>query len=522
MSLGKKLLLAPSLCVLAFGPILLAGAQDADSIRRRLETARSLIEEGRGEAALADLEAALAERPDPDTAALRAYCLFRLGRWRKALEISEADLHRYGGEPSILWALAPLRWRAGRTDEAASAAWAYLATGGFSTDLLWLVALHSCMGGDVAAAERILDQGLARAPGDEQLLLERFLMDWTMNPRRNLLPRLEQYEKLPAGVESPRFPTQPYRFWIERSQERELYSIRGDESPATRTADLGGSYPTLEVSISGKVGLALLDTGSAGNVIDRRVAERLGLPLGPENDILCLAGIAKGRAVLLPRLEIGSLLLEQVPATAIDFAGQNMGVPDLALILGSQLLLAARLAVVLNIDEGTITFLSSGPGSGGVAGGIAAPVWVVPRGGPYVQLTDLRGTPLGLALFDTGHGGVIFAPSVLERLTRSPLELLKNHEMQAMGDERTIRGKFCKASNVVFVFAGARGITREAVAGEFVPMSRFTELGFDVAGIIGYSVLRDLFSRVRIDLPARTLVWWRRDEPPGAPKEKRG
>ncbi|MEW6745837.1 MAG: tetratricopeptide repeat protein [Planctomycetota bacterium] len=264
-----------------------------------------LIDEGSAEAALADLEGALAERPDPDTAALRAYCLFRLGRWRKALEISEADLCRYGGEPAILWALAPLRWREGRIDDAARAAWAYLVTGGFSSDVLWLLALHSCMGGDVA-------------------------------------------------------------------------------------------------------------------------------------------------------------------------------------------------------------------------GGTAARMWVVPRGGPYVQLTDSRGAPLGFALFDTGQGGVILAPSVLGRLARTPLELLENHEMRAMGDEGTIRGRFWSASNVVFGFAGARGITPEAVAGEFVPMSRFTELGFDVAGIIGYSVFRDLFCRVRIDLPARTMVWWRREEPPRAAKEKSG
>jgi tetratricopeptide (TPR) repeat protein len=90
------------------------GRQDASqSVVGKLE---ALIEKGQIGAALELAEKTHREKPDPEIASRRARCLYLLGRWEEALDLSEEDLRRFPQAPSLLFALrpAPLEGRQSR------------------------------------------------------------------------------------------------------------------------------------------------------------------------------------------------------------------------------------------------------------------------------------------------------------------------------------------------------------------------------------------------------------------------
>lgn len=119
-------------------------------------------------------------------------------------------------------------------------------------------------------------------------------------------------------------------------------------------------YSQKEIVISGRINgseelIFLLDTGASDTIIDRRVAAEHYLTKLGMYDIAAMAGMVTARSSSIKRLELGNLLMNDVPARILDLSAQSrqMGKP-IAGIIGTNVI--SKFLVTLDYGKPAVTF----------------------------------------------------------------------------------------------------------------------------------------------------------------------
>jgi hypothetical protein len=160
-----------------------------------------------------------------------------------------------------------------------------------------------------------------------------------------------------------------------------------------------GSYLVTEIELNGHRLPALLDTGSEITIVDPAVAKEIGLKTGQQLDATAVGG--KKFNVLRadsPRLTAGAFTRTGGWVAVADFSELEEMIPQhFSVILGADFL--AQVALQVDRDAGTITFLSSGTHPGGAF--TTAPLDVSQPGNQFVIPLYVDGHPIDVQI-DSG------------------------------------------------------------------------------------------------------------------------
>ncbi len=141
----------------------------------------------------------------------------------------------------------------------------------------------------------------------------------------------------------------------------------------------------------------LFDTGASDTLIDRRVAAEHFLPKQGEFDIKAISGVVSTQTSTVKRLEIGHLIINDVPVRIIDLSPQSkhLGRP-IAGIIGTNVI--SKYLVTLDYSKPSITFADL---ENGARPPNAVPLPFAVQQAPFVAAL-LNGKEPQLLLADTG------------------------------------------------------------------------------------------------------------------------
>jgi predicted aspartyl protease len=140
----------------------------------------------------------------------------------------------------------------------------------------------------------------------------------------------------------------------------------------------------------------LLDTGASDTLIDRRVAAEHFLPKDGTFNIASMSGIVAAENSIVKRLELGKLIINDIPVKIIDLSGQSKHLGrQVAGIIGMNVV--GRYLVTLDYSKPAITFADA---DDGVRPNVK-PVPFVKNEAPYVS-AGLNGKESCNFLVDTG------------------------------------------------------------------------------------------------------------------------
>jgi hypothetical protein len=250
--------------------------------------------------------------------------------------------------------------------------------------------------------------------------------------------------------------------------------------------------PTVRVRIRGKNYQFWLDTGSSLTVLSSRVAKEAGASvLGQDTlTIATFAGVAPARPTVLPRMEIGSIVIRNSPAIVIEsdlmrVQGSASVVPWSGLpvdgIIGWDII--RRFDMSLDYASGKITFAK--PTDLGTSGTPAQNLkWV---GKPFIQLRTESGVVLHLTL-DTGAQGSFLNSAVLKKADVVPM----SSTTRSYGIART-GGQATRAVAVLSVEVGGKSLRlKDLIVYNPTPSGLF-----NCDGILGSDIAQ--FGTIRID-----------------------
>lgn len=207
--------------------------------------------------------------------------------------------------------------------------------------------------------------------------------------------------------------------------------VRVGESPVS---DVLG-FVVIPASIDGQRVSLLLDTGAAAGLVRPDAAARLGLPGDPQH-VTLLQGTGGDAGwtphVLIPRLEIGGLMVHGITAPLGGLPALPRVVPAVAGLLGADLL--SRFDLEIDLREHRVAFyrVTEG-GEPGLCEEAALPPWkgafdTIPlrRSGDRL-LADIEVNGQSMtALIDTGARSLILSTPSAERLGVSPEALARD------------------------------------------------------------------------------------------------
>ena len=140
----------------------------------------------------------------------------------------------------------------------------------------------------------------------------------------------------------------------------------------------------------------LLDTGASDTLVDRRVAAEHFLSKDGQFNIAAMSGVVAAENSTLKRLELGKLIINDVPVKIIDLSGQSKHLGrQVAGILGMNVI--SRYLLTLDYSKPALTFSDADDG----VRPAVKPVPFVKTDAPYVSAT-LNGKEACTFLVDTG------------------------------------------------------------------------------------------------------------------------
>ena len=180
---------------------------------------------------------------------------------------------------------------------------------------------------------------------------------------------------------------------------------RPDMGPAVRLSReivTPFDYSQREILIKGRVNGGdelefLFDTGASDTLIDRRVAAEAFLPKQGEFDVAAASGIVATRTSNVKRLELGKLIVNDVPVRIIDLSSQSKHLGrQIAGIIGTNVI--SKFFTTIDYSKPSITFgdLESTPRPAN-----AVPLNFQANATPFV-LASLNGKDSQILLVDTG------------------------------------------------------------------------------------------------------------------------
>ncbi len=144
--------------------------------------------------------------------------------------------------------------------------------------------------------------------------------------------------------------------------EDSLYNrpSNGTAYRVSRPVSVPFDYSQKEIVMKGRINGSeeldfLLDTGASDTIIDRRVAAEHYLTKMGQYDIAAIAGMVTARSSSIKRMELGNLLMNDVPARILDLSAQSrqMGKP-IAGIIGTNVI--SKFLVTLDYSKPTVVF----------------------------------------------------------------------------------------------------------------------------------------------------------------------
>ncbi len=183
----------------------------------------------------------------------------------------------------------------------------------------------------------------------------------------------------------------------------------------SRPVSVPFDYSQREIVIKGRINGSeemdfLLDTGASDTIIDRRVAAEHYLTKFGQYDIAAMSGMVTARSSSIKRMELGNLLMNDVPARILDLSAQSrqMG-KNIAGIIGTNVI--SKFLVTLDYGKPVAVFadIDSTPRPAKAA---ATPF--TQKQAPFVKVL-FNGKDEQVLLFDTGAAFNHIPPNVAQR-----------------------------------------------------------------------------------------------------------
>ena len=351
--------------------------------------------------------------------------------------------------------------------------------------------------GDFAAAEQAYQSTLASSPDDVAALtgLARLkLYEEKRGEARDLAQHAQRVD--PGNVDAKR---------TLRGAEVRDAAVAPDVWRVTMTDDAADvpfvvtdPLPVVKVTINGTDHLFLIDTGAPDIVLDSDFAKELGLkPGGAQTGTFAGGAQAAFEHVVLPAMDVGSVHVEQVPASVLPT--RNMS-HDRTIdgIIGTGFLM--HFLPTLNYAEGLLTLRprsASAAFEASVTDGQAVPMWLV---GDHFLFArgHIGGGPEALYNIDTGlEGAGIQARR--ETLDAAHVALDETAVQTGLGGGGTVRFIPFKASATIGT------VTVDDMDGIYTPDGdQYGLFQFTVAGTISHQFFRE--KTLTFDFDAMKMV----------------
>ena len=386
--------------LLATAPASVTAEKADDGLAEQRLAAFALLRSGSAGQA-AEAFAGLLARDALDTRAIegRVLSLLASQRWRVAVEEARQHHERLPDDSRVRSVLGQALFRAGRLDEIG----ALLAADGSREDapartLLVLGRLRSAEGREEEAI-KLMERAVAAAPGDRETW---YWAAGSTTSRAASLQRLERYLEISEGddpdrIEAARGSVDVLRalgeqaVWVVEKRPERV------ELPLTRiwdttTGTTQGFVVRVRVGDKGKQVPLLLDSGSPGLYVIRRVARKRGFVPLAERTAFGGGGERRHRTVrgTFGTVEMGGLRFSNALASMnrqeLDATGRYHGLLGLAVFNGYR--------ITLDLKRGRLLL---GPQELPAKGD---PYWTVE--GQMLVRAELNGVHSGLFLFDSG------------------------------------------------------------------------------------------------------------------------
>ncbi len=250
------------------------------------------------------------------------------------------------------------------------------------------------------------------------------------------------------------------------------------------------ALPLFEVTINGRAGQFVLDTGTGDCLLDSKFARLAGVQAGPFDRAAFAGGrVGRWQLAVIDGLSIGGSRFGRLPAMIAPLADKfRHGFSDISVdgIVGAGLLRAAG-GIDLDYHEGCLR-LGPPEGEGGEA------LWIA---GPHYPLTPCRanGGPSSCWFIDSGMSGVDIACSE-SAARRHGVQVLKG-DIEAHGGGGSLAAKAMRIRH----FRHGALEYRQLPAAVLPKFTLGRELGIRIGGIIGH----DWLSKHRVQLDYRAM-----------------
>jgi predicted aspartyl protease len=183
----------------------------------------------------------------------------------------------------------------------------------------------------------------------------------------------------------------------------------------SRPVSVPFDYSQREIVMKGRINGSeelefLLDTGASDTIIDRRVAAEHYLTKFGQYDIAAMSGMVTARSSSIKRMELGNLLMNDVPARILDLSAQSrqMGKP-IAGIIGTNVI--SKFLVTLDYGKPAVIFADIDSTARPAK---AAATAFTQKQAPFVKAI-FNGKDEQVLLFDTGAAFNHIPPNVAQR-----------------------------------------------------------------------------------------------------------
>lgn len=435
-----------------------------------------------------------AELTDPGAIEGRVLSLLASQRWQPALEEARRYHERFPQEPRVRSALGQALFRAGELEAASVLLEAEtLGPDAPARTVAVLGRLRSAAGRD-GEAVRLMARAVAAAPDDREVL---YWAAGSTATRAESVRRLERYLELSEGDDPDRIEAAKGSIEVLRALGEQAVWVPASrpervELPLTRlwdpaTGAVNGFVVRVRVGEKGKSVPMLLDSGSPGFYVIRRVARKRGfVPLAQRTSF----GGGGDRAHRMTRgtfaaVDIGGLRFTNALASTskqeLDPTGRFHGLLGLAVFNGYR--------VTLDLRRGRLLL---DPAENQLEGD---PYWTVE--GQMLVRAKLNDSSSGLFLFDTGATRTAVDSGVVGRLEGArlgPASVVHGFGGQVRGSRRL------DGVEVAFQSLSSGGDALNAM--DFSTRSRLA--GVQVSGFLGLDLLDK--TRVVIDTVTRRIA----------------
>ena len=258
--------------------------------------------------------------------------------------------------------------------------------------------------------------------------------------------------------------------------------------------------PVVRVTIGGRQGNFLLDTGGPNLTLRKPFAEALGLPL-TEGGMGQFAGGLQARVerTVVPELEIGGIHIENVPAGVLATDGLQFPGMEINGVIGTGVLM--HFLSTIDYCRGQLVLAPRSDSAAfqarvRAAGANVVPMWLVADHFIFAR-ARMNQAPEGMFLVDTGlaGGGLVANKAQLDAADVTIDE----------SNTRTGQGGGGAVTFIPFSASATLGsLTRDNIRGIYTPGGEPGAFPFTRAGIISHDFFRQ--SRLTFDFDAMKLV----------------